>query len=80
MTFRSFEILFQREKKNIRQTIFPLSVLLNDSFNFSILFLKGGLSDLRRFLATEIPLKVTTNAFCFPLKAFFVFKIFKFLF
>ena len=41
--------------------------------------LKGALSALRKFLATEIPLKIMKNAFYFMLKALFVLKIFKFL-
>ena len=41
--------------------------------------LKGALSDLRQFLATESPLKVMKNIFCFTSKALFVLKIFKFL-
>ena len=41
--------------------------------------IKGGLSDLRQFLATESPLKMMNNAFYFTSKALFVLKIFKFL-
>ena len=41
--------------------------------------IKGALSGLRQFLATESHLKVMKNAFYFTSKAFFVFKIFKFL-
>ena len=41
--------------------------------------LKGALSDLRQFLATESPLKMMRNAFYFTSKALFVLKIFKFL-
>ena len=40
---------------------------------------KGALSGLRQFLATESSLKTMKNAFCFILKALFVLKIFKFL-
>ena len=40
--------------------------------------LKGALSDLKSFLATESPLKTMKNAFYFFLKAHFV-LIFKFL-
>ena len=40
---------------------------------------KGAFSGLRQFLATENPLKVIKNAFYITLKAFFIFKIFKFL-
>ena len=41
--------------------------------------LKGTLSRLRQFLATESPFKVMKNAFYFTLKALFVLKVFKFL-
>ena len=41
--------------------------------------IKGALSDLRQFLATESPLKMMNNAFYFTSKALFVLKIFKFL-
>ena len=41
--------------------------------------IKGALLGLRQFLATESPLKVMKNAFCFTFKALFVLKIFKFL-
>ena len=40
---------------------------------------KGALSGLRQFLATESPLKMMKNAFYFILKALSVLKIFKFL-
>ena len=40
---------------------------------------KGSLSDLELFLATENPLKMIKNAFNFTLKALLVIKIFKFL-
>ena len=41
--------------------------------------LKGALSGLRQFLATESFLKMMKNAFYFALKALVVLKIFKFL-
>ena len=41
--------------------------------------LKGALSGLRKFLATESPLKMMKNVFYFISKALFVLKIFKFL-
>ena len=41
---------------------------------------KGTLSSLRQFLATENPYKMMKNGFCFILKALLVLKIFKFLF
>ena len=40
--------------------------------------LKGALSGLRRFLATESPLNMMKTFFCFISKALFVLKIFKF--
>ena len=36
--------------------------------------IKGSLSGLRQFLATESPLKMMKNAFYFTLEAFFVLK------
>ena len=39
---------------------------------------KGAFLVLRQFLATESPLKMIKNAFCFTLKVLFVLKIFKF--
>ena len=41
--------------------------------------IKGALSGLRQFSATESPLKMMKNDFYFILKALFVLKIFKFL-
>ena len=40
---------------------------------------KGALSGLRQFLATECPLKIMKNVFYFTWNALFVLKIFKFL-
>ena len=37
---------------------------------------KDALSGLRQFLATESPLKMMKNAFCFTLTARFILKIF----
>ena len=39
---------------------------------------KGTISGLRQFLATESPLKIMKNTFDFTLKAFFVLEIFQF--
>ena len=50
-----------------------------DLVAFTEEIVKGALSGLRQFLATESPLKIMKNDFFFILKAFFVFKIFKFL-
>ena len=44
-----------------------------------LICIKGALSVLRRFLATESPLKMMKNAFYFTSKALFALKIFKFL-
>ena len=41
---------------------------------------KGALFGPRKFLATEAPLKMTKNAFCFSSKALFVRKTFKLLY
>ena len=41
--------------------------------------IKGALSGLREFLATESPLKMMKNSFYFTLKALFVLQIPKFL-
>ena len=46
---------------------------------FTFTYLKGALSGLRQFLATESPLKMMKNAFNFTSKALFILKIFKFL-
>ena len=45
---------------------------------FSVIFLMS-LESPRRFLATESPLKMMTNAFYFTLKAHLFLKILKFL-
>ena len=47
--------------------------------NYSPEVIKGALSGLKQFLATESPLKMMKNAFYFTSKALFVLKIFKFL-
>ena len=44
-----------------------------------IVYFKGALSGLRKFLANESPLKLMKNVFYFILTALFVLKIFKFL-
>ena len=48
------------------------------SHNFNPRNIKGALSALRQFLATERPLKMMKNAFYVTLKALFVLKIVKF--
>ena len=47
---------------------------------FLVNTIKGSLSGLWQFFATEIPLKMITNAFYITVKTLFVFKIFRFLF
>ena len=42
-------------------------------------YVRGALSSLRQFLATESPLKMLKNAFYFTLEALLVLKVFKFL-
>ena len=42
------------------------------------ILIKGLLSGLRQFLATETPLKMMPNTFYFTTKALFVLKIFNF--
>ena len=53
--------------------------LVNTLLSHCSCIIKGVLSGLRRFLATESPLKMMKNAFYFTSKALFVLKIFKFL-
>ena len=45
----------------------------------SVMQIKGTLSGLGQFLATENPLKMMKNSFYFTLKAFFILKVFQFL-
>ena len=55
------------------------TICINLYLKISLGLIKGALSGLRRFLATESTLKMMKNAFCFTSKALFVIKIFKFL-
>ena len=45
----------------------------------SVIQIKGTLSGLDQFLATENPLKMMKNSFYFTLKAFLILKVFQFL-
>ena len=54
--------------KNLRQSLFNKDTRL-----------KGLLSVLKQYLATESSLKIMKNAFYFMLKTFFVLEIFTFL-
>ena len=57
-----------------------VTTVMKAKYYFSeYVIVKGTLSRLRQFLATESPLQIMKNAFCFILKALFVLKIFKFL-
>ena len=55
-----------------------ISKLSNEKLNSETL-VKGALSGLRQFLATESSLKMMKNAFYFTSKALFVLKLYKFL-
>ena len=61
---------------------YSISFWSNFSFLWSISnpLIKGALSRLGQFLPTKSPLKKMKNAFCFILKALFIFEIFQFLF
>ena len=58
-------------------TIFTIEYPLSISNVFTSV--KGALSVLRQFLATESPLQMMKNALYFTLKTLFTLKIFKFL-
>ena len=49
----------------------------NKTFDHVIISVKGALSGVRQFLATENPFKMTKNAFYFTLKVLCVLKILK---
>ena len=54
-------------------------IMKKDNTVITITLFKGALSGLRQLLATESPLKIMKDVFCFTLKALFVLMIFKFL-
>ena len=56
-----------------------LSHLILETTMKATIYFKGGLQGLRKFLASENPLKRMKNAFYFTLKAVFFLKIFKYL-
>ena len=62
-----------------------MNAVVNSKGNHPVLIMsglmkvKGALSGLRQFFATESPLKMMKNAFYFTSKALFVLKIFRFL-
>ena len=81
MTWECFNIFAETNVQNVF-----LSQYIPETFfsyamqNANIIpLLKGALSGLRQFLATESLLKMIKNAFYFTLKAIFILKIFKFL-
>ena len=59
-------------KREFQATFLPVSKIVKP-------LIKGALSGLRRFLATESRLKLMKNSSLFHLKSFFVLKIFNFL-
>ena len=82
-------LIFCKRSKNIKTRIWKY--LISDTITLKIYAwqtankfqptnrVKGALSGLRQFLATESPLKMMKNAFYFTSKPLFVLKIFKFL-
>ena len=69
--------LLLANKKNFFKNSNVLEAKIFDHHNLALTALKGALSGLRQFLATESPLKMIKNDFHFTSKA--LFKIFKFL-
>ena len=59
--------------------LISLKLCVGFSIFDSVSFLLNALSDLRQFSATESPLKVVKNAFCFASKSLSVLIIFKLL-
>ena len=57
----------------------PSCEVKNQLTFYQVRWFKDALSGLRKFLATESPLKMMKNAFYFTSKTLFVLKIFKFL-
>ena len=69
--------LLLANKKNFFKNSNVLEAKIFDHHNLALTALKGALSGLRQFLATESPLKMIKNDFHFTSKA--LFKIFRFL-
>ena len=76
-----FKVIFERMLERIQKSCTALvsKCVTNIFIQKQVKLVKGALSALRQFLATESPLKVMKKVFCFTLKALFVLKIFKFL-
>ena len=71
--------IFQEVKTKCRFSLYMFKFILkNTKDHLRLRQLKGALSGLRQFLATESPSQMMKNAFYFTIKAFFVLKIFKF--
>ena len=75
-----------KENKDLFLTILAYSLSnMTSKFSYSLKcanispVFKGALLDLRKFLVTQSPLKMTKNSFYFVLKAPLLLKIFKFL-
>ena len=69
-------------KEGVLRFVFKeIKTSLRGSFQSTLVFsaIKGALSGLRQFLATESPLKMMKNAFYSTVKALFVHKTSKFL-
>ena len=62
-----------------RTSVWPLNKLYLLFILLQLIVFKGSLSGLWQFLPIESPLKMMENALYFTSKAFFVFKVFKFL-
>ena len=69
----------KKKTSNNEPLLFPYSILVNKCTGSNCYDIKGTLSSLRKFFATESPLKMMKNAFYFTSKSLFVLKIFKFL-
>ena len=63
-----------------RKWLSPTCNLVSSIIPWGLCTLKGALSGLRQFVATESPLKMIKNAFYFTLKSLFVLEILTLLF
>ena len=71
--------LSRKKTQNLKSVYTCIALLGYLRKNFKNLLLKGALSGLRQFLATERLLNMIENVFYFISKALFVLKIFKLL-
>ena len=65
--------------ENFAGRLAQANLVTKKDFDNKLMRLKDVLSGLRQLLATESPLKMMKNVFCFTSRALFVLKIFKFL-